>query len=207
MKRTIALFVCISLLLPVAAFGQLFNLPESIVYDPGLNRYIVSNYGDGNIVQIDSMGQQSYYSQFLEGHAIVGIYVYEDTLYVATNSGPYQGVCAFELATAEFQYQVPILYDGLLNDIANDEYGNLYVTDYWDSKIYKINRTTRNWWLYQENNLYNPNGITSDLDNNRLLAIAVPGGNAPLLEINYDDSTVSTLFYTGLGGGDGIVFR
>lgn len=38
---------------------NLLNQPESVVYDDTRNQYLVSNYGNGNIIKIDSSGSQS----------------------------------------------------------------------------------------------------------------------------------------------------
>ena len=38
--------------LPKLSFSQLLSNPESVEYDSELNRHFVSNYGNGNIIQI-----------------------------------------------------------------------------------------------------------------------------------------------------------
>jgi len=45
---------------------NLLNNPESIVYDSVYERYLVSNWEDGNIIQIDSLEQQNYFNTELE---------------------------------------------------------------------------------------------------------------------------------------------
>ncbi len=40
---------------------NLLNNPESVVFDQLRCRYLVSNWGDGNIVSIDSLGNQAFF--------------------------------------------------------------------------------------------------------------------------------------------------
>ena len=40
---------------------NLLNRPESVVFDSVYNRYLVSNWTNGSIVQIDSNGVQDYF--------------------------------------------------------------------------------------------------------------------------------------------------
>lgn len=51
-----------SFLSPCSYAQNLLNNPESVVFDAPRDRYIVSNWGDGSIIQIDSNGTQSYFS-------------------------------------------------------------------------------------------------------------------------------------------------
>ncbi len=58
-------------------FSQnLLNNPESVVFDVAHNRYLVSNWGDGTIVQIDSIGVQSYFSiSLMDQFSLAGLYI------------------------------------------------------------------------------------------------------------------------------------
>lgn len=190
------------------AFSQnLLRNPESIVYDSARSRYLVSNYANGYIVQIDSLGAQSYYSDFLaESNNIIGIYILNDVLYTAVDNGPYQGVCAFDLASGNFIRRYVIPEQNLVNDITSDGNGFLYVTDYYDSKIYKIDLWSGNYTVFASYGLYNPNGILIDLQHNRLLTVGVSGPGYPIIAVDLSDSSASILYHTGLSGMDGITF-
>ncbi len=50
------------ILLSSTAFAQLLNNPESVAYDPLRNCHYVSNWGDGRIVKVDSLGEQSIFN-------------------------------------------------------------------------------------------------------------------------------------------------
>jgi hypothetical protein len=56
-----ALLTSLSFCLPWAEAQNLLSNPESVVCDSLQDRYPVSNFGDGSIVQIDPRGNQSYF--------------------------------------------------------------------------------------------------------------------------------------------------
>ena len=62
MKKIMALIIGWSLLLFSAVPAQVFyDRPESVVFDDVNNRYIVSNYGTGSLVEIDEFGVESFF--------------------------------------------------------------------------------------------------------------------------------------------------
>lgn len=193
------------LLLTTALSAQnLLNQPESILYDAGQNRYLISNFGDGAIVQIDSLGGQSYFStEFQNTHQIVGIFLMEGILHAAVNNGPTAGIAFFDIQTGGLTDLVPIPGYGLMNDITSDMHGNLYITDYYESRIYRIAAESHDVSVLAYQNLPNPNGIAYDHLNNRLLTVGVSGAGRPILAVELDGS-VTILGYTYLTGMDGI---
>ncbi len=76
MTKRLRCFLCLLLLaFPITLTAQnlLYN-PESVVFDSVRNRYIVSNWGDGAIVQIDSTGVQSYFNTvWLNQYQVAGL--------------------------------------------------------------------------------------------------------------------------------------
>ena len=203
------LFVMSILILPSICRSQnLLNNPESIVYDPVRDCYLVSNWGvnDGRIVRINNDNSQEYFTTELQGQfKIAGLYMFGDTLLAAAGDAPGAGIAGFDIATGEMLYFIELPGVGLPNDITSDTSGIIYVTDYWDSKLYKIIDHIP--YVFMSQNLQNPNGILYDEQYNRLIMIAVPGGGAqaPVLQITLEDSTLSTLMNSGLYGGDGII--
>jgi len=187
--------------------GQnLLNNPESIVFDQVRNCYLVSNWAEnsGEIVRIDSAGNQSYFSTALQNQfQVAGLYIYGDTLLAAAGVGSGAGVAGFNLETAELEFFVEIPGIGLPNDITSDTSGIIYVTDYWGDRLYKIINHTP--YLFISQNLNYPNGIYYDELYNRLLIVSVGGPGVPILQVTLEDSTLSTLAVTGLAGGDGII--
>lgn len=198
------LSMSLGLYLPEAKAQNLLTNPESVVYDSLRDRYLVSNFGDGSIVQIDSQGNQSYFSTALP--RIAGLHIKGDILYVASNLAPYTGVYGFDLASAEMVFSVDIRGSLLMNDVDTDTSGYLYVTDYYDHKLYKIDLQEQTYSLFVDTILYWPNGIVFDEPNNRILVASVEAQGRPIHAVNLEDSTVTVAVYTYTPAIDGLAF-
>jgi len=208
-KLIILLILVISSLTIQTMAQNLFNNPESAVYDLPRNRYIISNWGDGSIVQIDSNGNQSHFNTELQNkYKVAGLYILGDTLLAACgdtlkSDTTGTGLTGFNIRTGEIIFHLPIPGIGLPNDIASDKEGIIYLTDYWGNKLYKIENGIAS--VFIRNNLNYPNGIMYDKGKNRLLILSVGGCNAPILAVNLPDTTLSVVTETGFVGGlDGI---
>ena len=181
---------------------NLLNNPESVVYDSIYDRYLVSNCGDGQIVQIDSSGQQSYFNTDLT--YTLGLHIVGDTLFVSSNEGPYSGIVGFLLSSGEICFHVDIPEKELLNDITSDMSGNLYVTDCDANKIFRVNMSDMTYTTLIDNGLGYPNGILFDELNNRLLVLNCLLAGRPILSVNLDDLSLSTIVQTGISAIDGL---
>ena len=195
----------IFLLFNLFSYAQnLLNNPESVVFDPANERYIISNWGDGGIVQIDSLGNQTYFSDtLLNKFKVAGLYIYGDTLLAAAGDAPNAGLFGFNLKTDKQIFHIILPDIGLPNDITSDKQGHIYVTDYWGDKLYKVvNRIPS---VMIQVGLNYPNGLFYDQNKDRLLILSVMGKGAPVFSIDLTDSSLKTLVETGLvGGTDGI---
>lgn len=186
-----------------AGAQNLFNQPESVVYDAARHRYLVSNWGDGAIVQVDSNGVHSYFSTALMNQfRLIGLYLVGDTLLAAAGDAPNAGLAAFDLETAALVSYTVIPGVGLPNDIAIDGDGVIYVTDYWGDKLYKIENNSP--VVYIGSGLDYPNGMVYDDRHNRLLIASVMGTGTPIMAVDLDDASISTVVTTGFYGTDGI---
>ena len=181
---------------------NLLNIPESVVYDSVYQRYLVSNCGDGNIIQIDSSGQQDYFNTELT--VSVGMHIEGDILFVSSDEGDYSGIVGFLLSTGEMIFYVNIAEKQLLNDITSDLAGNLYVTDSDANRIYKVRINDMTYTTFVNSGLGWPNGIMYDVPNDRLLVLSCGLPNRPILAVNMQDSTVSTVVNTNKNANDGI---
>lgn len=200
------LLICLAMIYSDAGAQNLLNNPESVVYDAPRDRYLVSNWGDGAIVAIDNSGAQSYFSTFLQNQCrLIGIHIKGDTLLAAAGDSPTAGLFGFDLATGVIVMFVALPGVGLPNDIAVDNAGIIYVTDYWGDKLYKIENGSPS--VYLGTGLLDyPNGLVYDDRYNRLLIASVMGTNSPILAVSLDDTTITTVVTTGLYGTDGITF-
>ena len=180
--------------------SNILDNPESIVYDSTNNRYLVSNYGDGSIVQINANGTQDY---FITGLGkCLGNHITGNTLYVSVKeySGVTGGVgvLGINLTTAQIEFNVAITSATTLDGIASDTSGYLYVIET-SGKIFKIAIGSQNYSLYVSSGLAAyPQDCIYDEANNRLIVVAA-ASYAPIQSVNLEDSTISTVVVPPFG--------
>ena len=189
----------------ITAGMNLLNGPESVEYDSLHNRYLVSNWYNATIVQIDSLGRQKIFNSDLAGYGsnMGGLHIYNGTLYAATCYGSLPGLWGFDLMTGDTVANRYIFGMILPNDITSDTSGFLYITDVEANKIYKVNPIDMTFSTFVRSGLNNPNGICFDRRNNRLLVVS-NGYHSPVQAVSLIDSSVSVVVATDVGNHDGI---
>jgi sugar lactone lactonase YvrE len=190
-----AYLLVLSLSVPVVS-QNLLNRPESAVYDAVRNRYLVSNYGDGRIIAIDETGTQSVFA--LGKSSSAGLHIVGDTVYVGCGD---QGVVGYNLETGALVMDVTIPGSVLLNDIDSDTSGNIYVSDPYGNKVYKINLADRTYSTLLDPITW-PNGVLFDRQSNRLLVCT--STTHYLYSVNTGDGSYYPLTYVGEGHLDGL---
>ncbi|MEJ2052487.1 MAG: hypothetical protein P8X42_01090, partial [Calditrichaceae bacterium] len=60
--------------------SQEYKSPESAVYDPVGKRYFISNFGDGSIIELDSIRIKHYFKTGLSNS--LGMIIHDKTLFV-----------------------------------------------------------------------------------------------------------------------------
>ncbi len=184
---------------------NLLNSPESIVYDVHHDRYLVSNWGDGAIVQVDADGVQNYFNTDFQGnHNFAGLHIAVNALYGSCNFGPQAGLVGFDLETGEVFFNVHPQGMQMLNDIASDTSGYLYVTDYNAHKIFKVGINSLHTSTFVSSVLRAPNGIHFDALNNRLIVISEASPGAPIYAVSLSDSSLTELTKMNLSACDGL---
>ncbi|UCC43930.1 MAG: SMP-30/gluconolactonase/LRE family protein [Candidatus Zixiibacteriota bacterium] len=181
---------------------NLLNQPESVVFDAARERYLVSNVFDGNIVQIDSTGTQSYLNTELD--FVAGLHVLGDTLFAASSNGPHAGLVGISLIDGTIIFELAIAGMQLLNDITSDSSGYLYITEYYGGKIYKVRRDDLTYSTFVSSGLSLPNGILFDSVNNRLMVVNEGASGGPIVAVSLEDSSLTTLVVCGLSQADGL---
>jgi sugar lactone lactonase YvrE len=187
-----------ALIISHLSYSQEFQVPESVTFDPLTNRYFVSNYGDGNIVQIDSIGKKTYFKEGLSKP--LGMIIYENSLYVVDNPKTIKG---FDIRDGKLTFELHINEALFLNDITSDDSGFLYVTDSNAKAVFKINIASQTYSLLVRTKSDNPNGIVYDKSNHRLL-VCYFREKAPIDGISLEDSTISTIVLTEFDNLDGL---
>lgn len=182
------------------SFSQnLFNGPESVAFDSLYNRYLVSSYYDGSVVQVDDTnGVQSYFITGL-GHCL-GNTIVGNTLYV---SGADSVVVGIDLATAQIVDVFGFSTIGHVDGLTADTSGYLYVVDT-AGRIFKVDLAIGS------HSIFVPYGFTPGLQdiifdpqNNRLLAVSFHQ-NAPIQAVDLSDSSIYNVVNTSFGNFDGI---
>ena len=194
----ISILSIMSLIFFSITYAQEYNVPESAAYDPASNRYFISNYGDGNIIQIDSTGKKSFFKQGLSKS--LGMIIKDDILYVVNN---FKMVKGFRLSDSQEVFEVLIKEAQFLNDITCDENGFLYVTDSRVMAIYKIDISGQTYSLFVKTQQDNPNGIVYDKANKRLV-LCYFHEHTQVDQVSLSDSVLSVIIKTELHNFDGI---
>ncbi len=195
-RKLIYLVGLLILGLPNLSHSQLLGQPESAVYDQPRKRYLVSNYFNGRIIAIDENGTQSVFAEGKSSSA--GLHIIDDTVYVGCGG---EGVLAYNLVTGEEVMDILIPGSILLNDVTSDTSGNLYVSDPYGDKIYKIQLSDRSYstlvdWVEW------PNGLYFDKKLNRLLGCT--STERIIYSIDMNDGTLTELVNVGTGHLDGL---
>lgn len=180
---------------------NLLNGPQKIVIDIKRNRLLVSNFDSGDLIQIDSLGNQTYFIQgagFVDGLEIVG-----DTVY---GVGSNRKIRAYNLVSKELvmDFTIPGSSANYLSSIAYDSAGHLFISCPLLNEIYQMKISDHSYCLFaRDNGLNKPNGILLEKEKNRILVID-DSPNSTIHSINLHDSTVSALYPTTFYCPDGI---
>ena len=202
LRLVIQLISVMALLIPgVVGAEGLFNQPEGSTYDPVGDRWFVSNYGNGAIIQIDNQGEQTYFSTYPS--SALGMHIVGDTLYVASPEGATAGLLGFSLATGGLVVQLPFVGMNMPNDLESDTSGFLYVTDWQANRILKVSLSDYAYSVFVPS-LPLPNGIVFDRRLNRLLVCCEGESQARIMSVSLADSLVTVVAHAGTGDCDGL---
>lgn len=197
------LLATLVLLLPTNGYTQnLLNGPQKIVIDIKRNRLLVSNANSGDLIQIDSIGNQTYFvknADFIDGLEIVG-----DTIYGVGNN---RKIKAYNLDTKQLvlDLTLPGSPSDYLSSITSDSTGHLFISCPLLNEIYRMNIENFSYWVFaKDNGLNKPNGILLEKEKNRIVIID-DSPNSNIHAICLADSSVTTLYTTTFNSPDGII--
>ncbi len=180
--------------------GQnLLNGPECVVYDSINSRYLVSNWNDGNIVAIDSNGNQSYFKQ-RAGHAL-GNCIAGDTFYVSIGTV----ILGLNINNPDDTVMyLPVAGTTQMDGMAVDDNNNLYVVASIQAKLIKINLSNQSYSVFVDSGISTrPQDVIFDRKNNRLL-ICSWYNNSPIQAVDLEDSSITDIVLTPNGNCDGL---
>jgi hypothetical protein len=133
------------------------------------------------------------------GTSIAGVTIHGNNVYVCNQSR----IKGYDLTSAAEIMNVTITGSTFLNDLAVDNSGIMYISDFSTRRIYKLNTNTSEYWIYVPNTTNQPNGVYIDTPRNRLL-ICCWGANAPIKAVNFSDSSIANIITTPYSNCDGI---
>jgi DNA-binding beta-propeller fold protein YncE len=108
--------------------------PESVLYDPGSNTLYVSSTGSGTVVRLDLDGKVIQKDWVTGLQRNMGSALYNGLFYTTDP----KGIAVVDVGKASFVKLIPIENAQLLNDVAVDSKGVIYVSDTRAAKVYKI---------------------------------------------------------------------
>jgi hypothetical protein len=187
-------------LIPVPLDAQNYlNKPESISYDSINNRWLVTCYGNNNIVEVDSLGQQDIYLNSVITPASDEIS--GDTLFISYWSGL---LGCYDINTKDTLFLASIPVIGFLNGFALDSSGHVFIIDN-GGRILKFRLSDQAVSIFVDSGLptYSQDCVFDPVYNRLLLTAYVD--NAPIVEVNLADSSLTTLLITQDGDCDGIM--
>lgn len=182
---------------------ELLRSPQKIVIDAKRNRLIVSNEGNGALVQIDSLGIQHPFIP--NAGCIDGIEIVGDTIF-GVGSG--RKLYGYNLVTKAKVMSRTITGNSSyhLSSVTSDSMGHLFISCPEQNKIFRFRISDSTYWVFAENNGLNlPNGILLERDKERIVVVGDSPSPSRIYAISLKDSTVDTLMTTSFKRPDGIV--
>jgi hypothetical protein len=182
-----------------SAFSQTFAAPESVVFDPINQVYIISFAGSGALgIQADSSAPISLFAAGLTSPK--GMVIYDTVLYVTdvTNVKAYglegrQKIAQYDVPGAQF-----------LNDIAADDFGILYVSDMNANKIIRIDPLDESVETLLTTPYQAPNGLYWDMSEQLLYVVYFSTTQSPIQSIDVDTKEVKDVYPAEFSRLDGI---
>ena len=183
--------------------GDDFRTPESVLHDPVRDVLYVSNFDVFNVgmAPAQSISKLSMDGEVLEAKWVGGVSnpsgmaIFDDRLFVVERSS----VAEIEIDTGEIAERYPVVGGRLLNDIAIDSEGRLYVSDSGAGVIYRLADGEVEAWASGDE-ISRPNGL--HVDGDRL--IVGNNGDSSLKSVDLADGTIRTIARLGPGVIDGI---
>jgi streptogramin lyase len=194
----ILILTVFSVLIFTSVLKSQYTSPESVTFDSVGNRYLVSNTSGGVIRQRSANGTVTDFVTV--GGSTHGLTVHNNKVYICNGTR----VKGYNLTNANEIFNVQLTGSSFLNDIAIDNSGIAYVTDFSTQRIYKVNTNTQAWWIYVPATGRTPNGIYVDTPRNRLLVCCWGASPNVIKSVNLTDSTVTNIANLNYGNCDGI---
>jgi hypothetical protein len=178
----------------------LLRSPESVVWNPVTNEYLISNAGSGYILALKNKATFSVFNK-TKLTSPKGMAVYKDQLYVTDVNQ----LVGYKLKNGKetFRYQVPGAI--FLNDIDVSPVNVIFASDTKSNMIYMLNPDTKMGSAFKNKDLKSPNGVYYvQRDTTGLLYIVSLRANAPIQVLNVRTNEFKSIPNTEVSMADGI---
>ena len=179
------------------------RVPESVIYDADRDVLYVSNMNNeprlkdenGFISKLSTSGEILDLEWVSNMSSPKGMAITDNMLYVTD----VDEIIVIDIENAVITEKIKIEGSLMLNDIAPDGSGNLYISDSDNHTIHKLSNGEVSTWMSE--GLDRPNGLY--VDGSRILLAS--SGSSDLTSID-TVTKVKTLLVEGIGNGDGIAY-
>lgn len=188
----------VSLIYILATKGGALNGPESIAWDSEAKHFLVSNTLGNSIVTMTPEGK---YGAFIKKglNAPRGIAIWNKKLYVADENT----LKIFDPATGKLISSIPIPAAKMLNDVALDKSGLVYLTDTGKDCIYLVSPDSAKVETIKSPLLKAPNGIIYDMPRDQMFIVGF-SKRSPILSLNTKDRNITIFMDSIYSDLDGI---
>lgn len=178
----------------------LLNRPESVIWNPATQSYLISNVGSGFILSLKDKQDFSIFNKAnLDGPK--GMAILGNNLYVADITR----VVGFDLTTGEKTYEQKVPNASFLNDVTASDDKIIYVSDSDQSFIVMLNVVDKKMEIFEHENLIKPNGLYFlKTDKETLLYIVSMKNDTPIKVLNLGTEDLTDIPHTEMTRADGI---
>jgi len=200
-----ALLLTVAAIIVAPTFSSAQNLldgPESIAFDPDHDRYLVSCWRNGTIIEIAlDQTTQTLYHEF--NYQVLGNCIADGVFYTSRGFSP-GGVAAFDLSGDTLLWNITITGSFVVDGMTADTSGFLYVVNGNPDRLYRIDLSDQSDSIFASTGLPGrPQAVTFDEVNNRLIVVGYET-SSPIVAVSLPDGTVSDLVPFSPGGFDGV---
>jgi len=178
----------------------LLMMPECVIYDNNRDVLYVSNQnnkssfkgGNGFISRLSTSGEILDLEWVADMNSPKGLALRDEKLYVSD----VDEVIVIDIESSEITERIHIEGSVMINDLAFDGDGNLYISDSGDNSIFLYSKGKVNKWI---EGLNTPNGLL--IDGDKLLLVSM--GSEDLVSIDLASKEIN-IITEGVSRGDGV---
>jgi hypothetical protein len=186
------------LIIAISVANAQLSAPESIVWNPLTNSYIISDAANGKLVSLDKNG---IYRDFTTGLNQPKGLTFD---YLSIWVTDLREIVEIDAENGVILNRYNIIGSGSLNDIVTDDFGYLYITDTQNGRVYRFDTYSSSYIIFSKGPVPSANGIFYDTFGG--LIVVSSENNAKIYSIDIEEGNVELMMQTQLGLLDGITY-